>query len=174
MAHLSTQALRSTMPFLAGVATVLTAVLALAQAPSTPAQNAPGVPPSAHSNETSDAVNQAGGTIVSPKVFFTEPKDGATVAESFMVKFGVSGMKVLPAGQLVPGSGHHHLIVDGTPTKKGEVVGMDATHMHFGKGQTESTIKLSPGKHTLTLQFADGAHRSYGETMSSTITVTVK
>ena len=50
----------------------------------------------------------------------------------------------------------------------------DDTHIHFGKGQTETELKLAPGKHTLTMQFADGAHRSYGPDLSSTISVTVK
>ena len=63
---------------------------------------------------------------------------------------------------MLEGTGHHHLIVDGKAVPKGSVVPADATHMHFGKGQTETTLKLPPGKHTLTLQFADGAHQSYG------------
>ena len=147
-------------------------VAALAQN-TPPAQNAPGVPPS--SNTASDTPTAgAAGTIVSPKVFFIEPKDGATVPQEFTVKFGLSGMKIAPAGKIVPGTGHHHLIIDGAASKKDEVVGMDATHLHFGKGQTETKLKLAPGKHTLTLQFADGAHRSYGEAMSATITVNVK
>ena len=54
------------------------------------------------------------------------------------------------------------------------MVPADATHLHFGKGQTETMLKLTPGKHTLTLQFADGAHQSYGPDLSSTITVEVK
>ena len=50
----------------------------------------------------------------------------------------------------------------------------DNQHKHFGKGQTESEVVLPPGKYKLTLQFADGAHRSYGEQMRKTIEVTVK
>ena len=72
------------------------------------------------------------------------------------------------------GTGHHHLIIDGHPVEAGKAVPADATHLHFGKGQTETTLKLAPGPHTLTLQFADGLHQSYGPEMSATITVTVK
>ncbi|MES2857375.1 MAG: DUF4399 domain-containing protein, partial [Bdellovibrionota bacterium] len=58
--------------------------------------------------------------------------------------------------------------------KRGEVVPADDRHIHFGLGQTETTVKLPKGKHTLTLQFADGNHASYGEMMSQTISITVK
>ncbi|MBY0472179.1 DUF4399 domain-containing protein [bacterium] len=110
------------------------------------------------------------------KVFFVSPKDGATVSQKFKVKFGVKGYKISPAGQAIedPSSGHHHLIVDGGPINKGDVVPTDDNHIHFGKGQTDTKLFLKPGKHKLTMQFADGAHRSYGEAASATITVTVK
>ena len=115
-----------------------------------------------------------GAVIKGAKVFFVEPKDGATVKSPFKVKFGLSGLKLAKAGAVVPGTGHHHLIVDGGPSPRGAVIGKDATHLHFGDGQSETKLTLAPGKHTLTLQFADGSHASYGEEMSSTITVNVK
>ena len=115
-----------------------------------------------------------GQALAAGSVMFVEPKDGATVPPDFKVVMAVEGMKVAPAGQLVDGTGHHHLIIDGQPAPKGTVVPADATHLHFGKGQTETMLKLTPGKHTLTLQFADGAHQSYGPDLSSTITVEVK
>jgi hypothetical protein len=107
-------------------------------------------------------------------VSFEEPKDGATVKGEFNVRFSTKGMAVHPAGALVGGTGHHHLVVDGSGGAAGDVVPADATHLHFGKGQTETKLKLAPGPHTLTLQFADGAHRSYGPAMSKTIHITVK
>ena len=82
-------------------------------------------------------------------------------------------MAIHPAGELVAKTGHHHLIVDGAPIPAGKMVPVDAKHIHFGKGQTETVLKLTPGLHTLTLQFADGAHGSYGPNLSSTIQVTV-
>lgn len=107
------------------------------------------------------------------RMYFIEPADGEAVPQEFTVKMGVEGMRVQPAGQLAEGTGHHHLIVDGKPIEAGKPVPTDATHLHFGKGQTETTLKLPPGKHTLTLQFADGLHRSYGPGFSNTISVHV-
>lgn len=108
------------------------------------------------------------------KVFFIEPKDGATVTSPFLVQFGVEGLKVAPAGEVVPGTGHHHLIINDGPLPIGTVIPMDDTHKHFGKGQTETELTLPPGDYTLTLQFADGTHHSYGPALSQTIKVHVK
>lgn len=125
-------------------------------------------------NETVQAVDK--GTIKRAKVFFIEPKDGATVTSPVTIKMGVEGMKIRPAGEAPDEvtSGHHHVVIDGAPVKAGIPLPMDEKNIHYGKGQTEATLALPPGKHKLTLQFADGAHRSFGPRMSQTITVTVK
>ncbi|WP_206100078.1 DUF4399 domain-containing protein [Pandoraea sp. XY-2] len=109
-----------------------------------------------------------------PRVFFVAPTDGATVSNPVAVNFGVEGMAIKPAGDMTPNTGHHHLIIDGDPIPAGQVVPTDDTHLHFGKGQTETSVNLTPGDHTLTLQFANGAHQSYGPAMSQTIKVHVK
>jgi len=109
-----------------------------------------------------------------PHVSIVQPVDGATVGTTFKVVMAVEGMKVLPAGDVVPNTGHHHLIVDGGYIPMNEVIVKDREHFHYGKGQTEATLHLYPGKHTLTLQFANGHHKSYGHGMSQTITVHVK
>jgi len=96
-------------------------------------------------------------------VDFVEPKNGATVPTTFRVKFAVDGMKVAPAGDMSEGTGHHHLLIP-----------MNDRHRHFGKGQTETEITLPPGLHRLTMQFADGAHRSYGVAMRKSIEILVK
>jgi S-adenosylhomocysteine hydrolase len=108
-------------------------------------------------------------------VYFIEPKDGAVVGAEVKVVMGIKGMEVMPAGAVVANAGHHHLLIDTAQLNSGEAIptGTDK-YLHFGKGQTETTIKLTPGTHTLTLQFADGTHVSYGDKMRSTITVTVK
>ena len=102
--------------------------------------------------------------------------DGATVGTDVPIKFGVTGKSVRPAGQDVTDktSGHHHIIIDGAAMPAGTIIPMDEQHKHFGKGQTETVLKLTPGSHTLTLQFADGAHRSYGPAWSQTIKVMSK
>ena len=107
-------------------------------------------------------------------VSFVAPADGATVSSPFKVKFGVAGMDVKPAGDMAANTGHHHLLINAEPIKAGESVPFDAQHMHFGKGQTETEVTLAPGAYTLTLQFANGAHQSYGALLSKTIKVTVQ
>ena len=110
------------------------------------------------------------------KVYFKNLKDGPTVPSTVKVEFGLEGLKVRPAGEdpLDHTSGHHHLIIDGRPIATGKPVPVDDKDLHFGKGQTEAEITLPPGRHTLTLQFADSAHRSYGPKWAATITVNVK
>ena len=111
-----------------------------------------------------------------PRVFFVQPTDGATVAQELKVVMGIEGMEIKLAGDMTPDTGHHHLVIDAPMIAEGEIVPVDKPeqYKHFGKGQTETTIKLAPGKHTLTLQLADGAHRSMGERMRKTITVTAQ
>ena len=109
-------------------------------------------------------------------VYWVEPSDGATVTSPVAVKMGVKGLDVAPAAEgLKEGSGHHHIVVDGPRfVKAGEEIPFDATHLHFGKAQTEATVVLAPGKHTLTLQFANALHKSYGKGYAKTVTVNVK
>lgn len=107
-------------------------------------------------------------------VDFITPKQGDTVAQTFDVVMDVTGMKAESAGDVKHLSGHHHLIIDGVFIAQGEGVPKDKTHKHFGKGQSKTTLTLAPGEHTLTLQFADGIHSSYGQKMSHTIKITVK
>ena len=109
------------------------------------------------------------------KVYFIEPRDGATVGQQFTVKFGLSGMGVAPAGVDVENTGHHHLLIDGATADMNAPIPADATHVHFGKGQTEATVKLPPGKHTLQLLLGDRNHIPHDKpVMSETITVTVR
>ncbi|WP_050977775.1 DUF4399 domain-containing protein [Herbaspirillum lusitanum] len=109
-----------------------------------------------------------------PSVSFTAPMDGAVVTSPFDVKFAVTGMEVKPAGEMAANTGHHHLLINAGPIAKGEPIPMDDTHLHYGKGQTEAKVTLPPGKYKLTMQFADGAHQSYGPALSKTINITVK
>ena len=109
------------------------------------------------------------------KVFFKNLKDGETVSSPVKVEMGVTGMSVDSAGKVRPASGHFHLLIDaGDSTASGVVVVKDSTHLHYGNAQKEATITLSPGKHRLALQFADGIHRSYGSRLSKAITLHVK
>jgi hypothetical protein len=109
------------------------------------------------------------------KVVFKNLKNDATISSPFKMEMGTEVIKVDTAGPVVTGSGHHHLFIDAEDSlAAGTVVPADSTHIHFGKGQTEYALTLSPGKHKLTLQMADGLHRSYGGKLAATITVNVK
>jgi len=114
------------------------------------------------------------GAVFAQSVDFVEPKNGATVTATFKVKFAVDGMSVAPAGEVTPGTGHHHLLIDTPDIEENVAIPMDDKHRHFGKGQTETEITLAPGKHKLTMQFADGAHRSYGAKFRKTIEIEVR
>lgn len=107
-------------------------------------------------------------------VFFKNLKDGDAVKSPVKVEFGVKGMDVKAAGELVEGTGHHHIVIDGEFIPEGEAVPADSLNIHYGKGQTEAEIELPKGEHTLTMQFADGIHRSYGEQMSTTVIIFVE
>jgi len=120
------------------------------------------------------ACNQSSKKESANGVYFINLKDGDRVKSPVIVEMGVRGMTVEPAGDYNEGKGHHHLIIDGGYEEKGEMIPKDSVHLHFGKGQTIDTLKLSPGEHTLTLQFADGLHRSYGKDWSSTIKIIVE
>jgi len=111
------------------------------------------------------------------KVYFKNLKDGETVKSPLKVEFGVDGMTVdsVSKKMIEKGSGHHHLLVDAEDSiPSGTVVPKDSTHLHFGNAQTSTELKLTPGEHKLTLQYADGIHRSYGNKLATTIKVKVK
>lgn len=110
------------------------------------------------------------------QAYILEPADGETVAETFTVKFGLSGMDLAPAGVNRPNTGHHHLLID-----RQELPDLTATLpsteqiRHFGKAQTETEITLTPGEHTLRLVLGNYAHIPHDNpVISEPITVTVK
>ncbi|MRK21018.1 DUF4399 domain-containing protein [Pseudomonas sp. JG-B] len=93
------------------------------------------------------------------KVYFIEPADGATVGQTFTVKFGLQGMGVAPAGVDAPATGHHHLLIDLDQAPAMDMpLPMTDNVRHFGKGQTETQVTLPPGKHSLQLLVGDKNH----------------
>ena len=111
------------------------------------------------------------------KVYFIAPKNGATVQNPVVVKFGLKGMTIAPAGTQTANSGHHHLLVDTDLSDLNLSAPLPANDkvLHFGKGQTETTLTLPPGKHTLELVFADYEHMSFDPPLhSKKITITVQ
>lgn len=109
------------------------------------------------------------------KVFIIEPKDGAEVTSPVTVKFGITGMEVAPAGTEKAHSGHHHLLIDAPVPDLANPVPSDDNHKHYGKAQTEATIELKPGKHTLQLLLGDHNHIPHDPVVKSdVVTITVK
>ncbi len=109
------------------------------------------------------------------KVYFIEPKDGAEVSNPVSVKFGLSGMGVAPAGVEKAKTGHHHLLIDVDKVDLDNPLPADDNHKHFGGGQTETSITLAPGQHTLQLLLGDHNHIPHKPpVMSEKITITVK
>ena len=106
-------------------------------------------------------------------VWFIEPKDGAQVTSPVKVVMGMKGMTIKASGKVVKGTGHHHIMINRGPMRKGKVIPTDAMHPHYGKGQTEASLKLAPGDYKLTMQFADGLHRSFGPKWAATISIKV-
>ncbi len=92
------------------------------------------------------------------KVFFNAPTDGAVVTGTFTVAFGVEGMAVVRAGDNLPASGHHHLMIDTDLPDVALPIPADANHVHFGDGSSSTELTLPAGEHTLQLLFADHLH----------------
>lgn len=90
------------------------------------------------------------------EVYIISPADGETVSPTFVVRFGLSGMGVAPAGVDRDNTGHHHLLVDGQMVPLDKPMGTQV--IHFGGGQTEAEVSLAPGKHTLQLILGDHNH----------------
>ena len=110
------------------------------------------------------------------EVYFIAPQNGAKVHSPVTIKFGLKGMGIAPAGIKFDNTGHHHLLVDTDVSELNLDAPMPATDkiVHFGKGQTETTLTLTPGKHTLQLVFADYLHQSFNPPLTSKkITITV-
>ena len=107
------------------------------------------------------------------KVFFISPKDGATVSSPVTVQFG---LEVAPAGVEREATGHHHLLIDtDTLPPAGQPIPADDHHVHFGGGQTQTSLELTPGEHTLQLIVGDHHHMPLSPSVTSEqITITVE
>jgi len=92
------------------------------------------------------------------QVYFITPQNGQTVSSPVLVQFGLKGMGVAPAGIDVPNTGHHHLLVNTPLPPADQPIPTDEKHLHFGLGQTETTLTLPPGQHELQILLGDHAH----------------
>lgn len=117
------------------------------------------------------------------RVYIIAPENGATVTSPVTINFGLSGMGVAPAGTEKENTGHHHLLLDRPPLGEGEFgaeeLGLallnDDNHRHFGGGQTEVTLDLPAGTHTLQLVMGDAGHVPHDPpVVSEIVTITVE
>lgn len=143
-----------------------------AEAAAAPAASAPAAsaaPAAAPASLTSEAPPE------NARVWLVDLADGAEVSSPLLVKFGAEGIAVAPAGSHEPATGHHHLVIDAELPAYDQPIPASANYVHFGKGQTETTVELTPGPHTLQLVFANGSHVPFNPPLvSEKITVTVK
>ncbi|SIO51987.1 protein of unknown function [Rhodovulum sp. ES.010] len=109
--------------------------------------------------------------------YVISPEDGSTVSSPVTIRFGLEGMGVAPAGTEAEATGHHHLIID-IPQEGYDfstAVPADDNHIHFGGGQTETTLDLPAGTHTLWLLLGDAMHVPHDPpVMSAPVTITVE
>lgn len=109
------------------------------------------------------------------RVFFTNINDGDTVDSPVTVQWSAESFTIEPAGEVKAGAGHLHIMVNADCIASGQIVPADDTHLHYGKAQTEATLELAPGEHTLCLQAADGVHTALaGDGLVQVITITVR
>ncbi len=102
-----------------------------------------------------------GGPTPSPpgaEVYFADLKDGAVIPPKVTIHFGLKNMGVAPTGSDRPNTGHHHLLIDTELPPLDQPIPNGFNHLHFGAGQTEATIELKPGEHTLQLLMGDKDH----------------
>ncbi|MAT64403.1 MAG: rod shape-determining protein RodA [Gammaproteobacteria bacterium] len=110
-----------------------------------------------------------------PELYFITPVDGAVVESPVTVRFGLKNFGVAPAGVEKAGTGHHHLVVDADLPPLDQPIPATENYIHFGGGQTETSVELEPGKHTLQLLMGDHRHIPHDTpVVSEKITITVK
>ena len=116
-------------------------------------------------------------------VYFINLEDGATVSSPVTVVFGLEGMGVAPAGTDNAKTGHHHLLLNRPALGEGPdgadelLYGLpaDDNHIHFGGGQTQVTLELPAGDHTMQLVVGDMNHVPHDPPIiTEVITITVE
>ena len=143
---------------------------ACGQQPPPAAPAAPAAAPPAAAPPAAPATFTRKAAPADATAYIIEPADGATVTSPVRVVFGLKGTGVAPAGTDRPDAGHHHLLIDtGLPADLGVPIPNDDTHKHFGGGQTETTLTLAPGKHTLQLLLGDHLHVPFDPPIASSV-----
>lgn len=168
------------MRMMTAAAATLGLLAACSKAPETTATTAGAQPAATAPAAAAAATTTPSGLPRTPApagaaAYILSPADGDTVTSPVKVVFGLSGMGVAPAGVQFENAGHHHLLIDTDLADPAMPIPADDKHVHFGKGQTETTVTLAPGTHTLQLVLGDHLHIPFDPVVASPkITITVK
>tara|TARA_B100000886_G_scaffold180319_1_gene123675 strand:- start:2087 stop:2470 length:384 start_codon:yes stop_codon:yes gene_type:complete len=110
-----------------------------------------------------------------PELYFIEPEDGKTYTTEVAVKFGLKDFGIAPAGYNIPNTGHHHLIINAELPDLNLPIPANENYMHFGLGQTETTLRLEPGTYSLQLLMGNYLHIPHEQPLlSKVISITVE
>ncbi len=101
----------------------------------------------------------------SPRIFFVEPAENASVTSPVHFEFGAENFTIEPRveGEVNPGAGHHHIAIDGHCLPPGEIIPAAEPWVHFGDGSSSIDVQLTPGTHHLSIQVGDGDHRTLAD-----------
>ncbi|MBU6459211.1 MAG: DUF4399 domain-containing protein [Bradyrhizobium sp.] len=110
-----------------------------------------------------------------PKVYFISPASGDVLSSPVTIRMGLKGMGIAPAGVDKPHTGHFHLLIDTKAPAAGEIIPSNEHSIHFGGGQTEASVPLPPGPHTLQIVLGTASHAVFDPPLvSDPLTITVK
>lgn len=159
------------------------AALFAACSAETPAPAAETPAPPAAVEQAAPAPGPAGVSAMPPvakapanaEVYFISPADGDEIEGDVTVVFGLRNMGVAPAGVTLDHTGHHHLLINEPEVAMDRSLPATEQIIHFGGGQTEATLSLPAGTHTLQLLLGDALHQPHDPpVMSEKITITVQ
>lgn len=126
-------------------------------------------------DESQDPVPEAEATPVAGTVTIVQPADGAVLDAGPVLVVLETGVEIVEAGNMNPGTGHHHLIVGADVDWALPIPNDPGVHYHMGLAQTEFTLEdLAPGEHRIIAVVADGVHIPLDPPVADTITVTIR
>jgi hypothetical protein len=113
-------------------------------------------------------------SVPGTKVYFINLIEGQKIKSPYLVQLGLtSEMGIAPALADWPDTGHHHIIIDSTITNMNKSI--SNKHVHLHKGQTEISLKLPTGKHTIQIFLGDYSHIPHDPpVMSEILNITVE
>ena len=117
----------------------------------------------------------AHGVAEQARSFIISPINNSQLISPVRIKFGVKGILIAPAGVNKHKAGHYHLLLDARKAiSMDDPIPRDQQNIHFDQGETETTLNLLPGKHTLQLVVGDEEHEPFKELISEKITIFVE